>query len=208
MAENGNVDTKFAPLRTFLASLLLFCLCTSSFAQKGDSIRVSTIGTDSTKRFVKIKPKHSPSKAVMFSAVLPGLGQAYNHKYWKIPIIYAGLGVMAYFIITNQQQYNTFRAASNVANGNINKVDSIYPSYTLSDLVASRDYYHRNRDLSIIGATLIYVLNLVDAEVDAQLFSFSVSDDISMHITPTINTFTTGYGIGFAPSLSLRLNLK
>lgn len=185
----------------------LFLIGFAAFAQKGDTVKLSTIGSDSSKPFVKTKPAHSPGKAAIFSAVLPGLGQAYNHKYWKIPIIYVCLGTITYFIITNGQQFNTFQAAAVYAQNN-GGVDPNYANYSEANLVSARDYYHRFRDLSIIGGVLIYVLNIVDAEVDAQLFSFNVNDDLSMRISPSINSYATTYGIGIAPSLSLRLSIK
>ena len=197
------VSKKFA---LFLFSLVFF-ICTEAFAQKGDSVKLSTIGSDSSKPFVKNKPGHSPGKAALFSAVLPGLGQAYNHKYWKIPVVYVCLGAMTYFIITTGQQYNTYQAAAVYAQNN-GGIDPAYPNYSESDLVAGRDYYHRYRDLSIIGAAVFYVLNIVDAEVDAQLFSFNVNDNLSMRISPTLNSYATAYGVGLAPSLSFRLSLK
>lgn len=157
------------------------------------------------------KPKapttHSPAKAVLYSAILPGLGQAYNHKYWKIPIIYAGLGTMAYFIIYNQQHYNTYESALKTrTNGGI---DQYYNIYSSTDLVTIRDYYHRYRDLSVIGAAVFYVLNVVDAEVDAQMFTFNVDDDLSMRVSPSITPWClSGGGMSVTPSLSIVLKLK
>jgi hypothetical protein len=184
-----------------------FLYVNAAYSQQDSAKAVTqkpTLSEDSAKAIKPAKPRHSPGKAVLFSAVLPGLGQAYNHKYWKIPIIYAGLGATTYFMISNWQQYNTYQSAlATRTNGGIDPYANIYST---SDLVAERDYYHRYRDLAGVGVILFYVLNVVDAEVDGQLYSFDVSDDISMNIRPSLipicsNTFSLSPGLTFALKL-------
>jgi hypothetical protein len=131
-----------------------------------------------------MKP-HSPRKATILSAVLPGLGQAYNRKYWKIPIIYAGLGVSVYFLQDNLTQISYFRESYKFATDDnpatINT--SGYSAGQLQDLVIQ----HRKwRDYSYLGMAAIYLLNLVDANVDGHLFNFDVSDDLSLRISPSM----------------------
>ena len=128
---------------------------------------------------------HSPRKATIFSAVLPGAGQAYNKKYWKIPIIYAGFGVLGYLIKTNHDEYNIYKTAYRYRlDGDESTVDDFVGIYADQDLVTLKDFYRRNRDLSIIGMGVLYVLNIIDASVDAHLFYFNVSDDLTMRIEP------------------------
>ncbi len=133
--------------------------------------------------------KHSPQKATLYSTVLPGLGQAYNKKYWKIPIIYVGFGVLTYFIISNRKEYIKYNDAFNfVPEGN----DTIPPNdywykYDESQLSAGRNYYRRNMEFSCILAGLWYILNIVDAAVDAHLFDYDISDDLSIKFQPIIN---------------------
>lgn len=131
----------------------------------------------------------SPSKAALYSALLPGLGQAYNKKYWKIPLIYAGFGTMTYFIVTNGKEYNKFKDAYEYANGDSlsGKYNEYVDKYAVDELQAGRDYYRRNRDLTIIVTSFWYLLNVVDAAVDAYLFEYDVSDDLSMRIEPSFN---------------------
>lgn len=130
------------------------------------------------------------------SATVPGLGQVYNKKYWKVPIIYAGVAVFGYFINDNWKEYQHFRSAY------ITRVDTIsntYDQYDISNpafsggaaysdanLFALQEQYRKWFELSVIGATIIYVLNIVDASVDGHLFTFDVSDDLSMRILPEI----------------------
>lgn len=131
-------------------------------------------------------PKHSFSKAAIFSAVLPGLGQAYNKKYWKIPVIYAGFGVIGYFIVSNNKELSKFKEAYiYTANGDTSYTDNPYiGKYSQSQLKEAMDYYKRNRDLSIILGALWYTLNILEAYVDAHFFYYDISDDISMQVSP------------------------
>lgn len=144
---------------------------------------------------------HSPVKATLLSAVLPGAGQVYNRKYWKVPVIYAAFTGLGYLAKWNDDRYDTFRSAYQFrVDGNPETVDNYTDVYSDNDLKLLRDYYRRNRDLSLIFTGLIYVLNIVDASVDAHLFYFDVSDNLSMNITPAIlpynRTALTGIQLG------------
>jgi hypothetical protein len=132
-------------------------------------------------------PKHSVRKAAIYSAVLPGLGQAYTRKYWKIPIIYAGFGAFGYFIIRNNNEYNQFEEAYvYVANGETYPIDNPYVTkYNQDQLKEAMDYYRRNRDLSFILCALWYTLNVLEAYVDAHFFDYDISEDLSMHVSPS-----------------------
>ena len=147
----------------------------------------------------KTNTYHSPKKAAIMSAILPGLGQAYNKKYWKIPIIYAGFAGLAYAINFNQTKYVTYHTAYKYRiDKDSTTIDAFIGQYNDDQLSSLQSYYHRYRDLSVIGATLLYVLNVIDASVDAHMFTFDVSDDLSFNIRPTlintasVNHYTTG----------------
>lgn len=135
------------------------------------------------------KKPHSAKKATIMSAILPGLGQAYNKKYWKIPIIYAGFGTLYYFIRTNGQEYRKFRDAYNIV---ANNDTLLFPSNeyvvrydaNLDQLREGRNYYRRNLELSYIFTGLLYILNIIDASVDGNLYDFDVSDDLSLRLEP------------------------
>lgn len=131
----------------------------------------------------KIKRPKKPWKAAVMSACLPGLGQMYNGKWWKVPIVWGGLGAIGYFMIDSHIKFIDFRDAyRNRVNGIPTPYDGIY---TDQGLVAQRDAYRRNRDLLIIIGAAVWVLNIVDATVDAHLSSFDVSKDLSMKVRPT-----------------------
>lgn len=126
----------------------------------------------------KVKKQHSPTKALIFSAVLPGLGQAYNKKYWKIPIVYAGLGVGVYFLQDNLRQVKTLKQeylnAANTSGAN------------RGDLQERINQHKKWRDYSYLGLAVVYLLNILDANVDAHLFNFDVSKDLSMSVAPSL----------------------
>ncbi len=146
--------------------------------------------------------KHSPKKATILSAVLPGAGQVYNKKYWKVPVLYAGFATLGYFIKYNNDEYEVFKDAFVArVDGDESTVDDYVGIYSDQDLQRLKDFYRRNRDLSIVGISLLYVLNIVDASVDAHLFYFEVSDDISMRWQPGIQNLNGA----FTPGLNVAL---
>ncbi len=171
---------------------------------------------------------HSPRKASLYSAVLPGLGQAYNKKYWKIPIVYAGFGVFGYFIYFNSTNYNKYKQAlidfiddemetasyldligPNVDPGSF---DPSRPSDNFSreneewfktQLENNMNYYKRYRDLSIILTAGWYVFTIIDATVDAYLFTYDISDDISLRMDPKLFSMPGKYN-----TVGLQFSLK
>lgn len=126
------------------------------------------------------------------SAILPGLGQAYNKKYWKIPVIYGGAAVLTYFVVENNSQYHTYKNAYiNRTDGDSSTIDE-FPTFSDDDLTVRIDYYRRNRDLSYILLGVLYTLNIIDAYVDAHLKEFDVSDNLSLRTSPWINPSYNG----------------
>lgn len=132
---------------------------------------------------------HSPHKATIYSLALPGLGQAYNKKYWKIPIIYAGFGFLGYTIITNNTEMKKFTEAYRyVSNKETYPIDNPYVTKypNPADLLRGRDFYRRKVELGIIWSAALYLLNVVDAAVDAHFFDYDVSDNLALRIEPSI----------------------
>jgi hypothetical protein len=153
-------------------------------------------------------PKHSARKATFYSMALPGLGQAYNHKYWKIPVIYAGFGTLAYFIHVNNKKYKDFKEAYvwkvDTASNKPEIDNPYYLKYDASQLLEGENYYRRNLEVSIIFTTVLYILNVVDAAVDAHFFDYSVSEDLSLRVDPFISppSMAAKQGGGFKITLS------
>lgn len=153
--------------------------------------------------------QHSAHKATIYSLVLPGLGQAYNKKYWKIPIIYAGFGVLAYNIKNNNDITKEFTKAYRIK-VQYDTIPSglkyVKTDYDESQLLKGRDFYRRRVELSIIFTAAWYLLNVVDAAVDAHFFDYDVSENLSLNVKPVIiNTPNHPLGTG---GISLSMNFK
>lgn len=174
------------------------------FEVDGDFVQdTSKVKTTST----TIAKKHKPRTAVWLSAVLPGLGQAYNKKYWKIPIVYAGFGGLSYAVYYTATNYQQARKAYKLqVDENPNTIGQ-YKGYTDPEtLKAQRDFHKRNLTISGICMAVWYSLNLIDAAVDAHLFDFNMSDDLTLHWEPTI---VNPYPLQpMAMSYGLKLNLR
>jgi hypothetical protein len=184
-------------------------------------IRVKLNSRDSTSDFVplsKINPedikdtvqaqKKIPGRAGLYSAILPGLGQAYNGNYWKIPIIYSLFATVYFVGEDNNHKFQTFKKAYEIFDDG-ETVPGLNPNYTKDDLKEYKDYYKRSRDLNIIIGVAIYFLNILDASVDAHLMDYDISEDLSLKISPEVNSFcfyqnhseNSGFGIKFVLSL-------
>lgn len=171
------------------------------YAQTTESIKSVQ---DSTKQ--GLRKIHSPKKAIWMSAILPGAGQVYNRKWWKVPIIYGALGGLSYGIAWNHSMAMDFKSAYLArVDGDPNTIDPYVGRYSDSNLRDLRTYYQRNRDLCIIFTTVVYVLNLVDATVDAHLYNFDVSEDLSMRLNPCIQALPLG---GYAPTIGVVFSLR
>jgi len=126
----------------------------------------------------------SAKKASILSIILPGSGQIYNKKYWKVPIIYSSLATSIYFICENQKKLTNYENAYiDRVNG---RTDDYIDVYNNTQLISIIDYYERNRDISMMITAAIYLLNIVDASVDAHLFDFDISEDLSIETKPQI----------------------
>jgi hypothetical protein len=128
---------------------------------------------------------HTPKKAAIYSAVFPGAGQFYNRRYWKMPIIYAGLFVTGGLIAENNQLYNEYKDEA-INRYNYNVVEA-YPDLSNQQVLDNMNYYEKRRNINILFFLGVYLLQIVDATVDAHFFNFDVSENISLHAEPFIN---------------------
>lgn len=148
------------------------------------------------------KQPHSPRKAALYSAVFPGLGQAYNREYWKMPLVYAAIGTCTYFFIDNMKTYKLYRDAYRLrvdGNPDTNDTDPRTAPFDTESLKLGRDQFRQYVDYSVLFFILAYGLNIVDATVFAHLRNFDMSDDLSMRISPTlINNRTLGIGVNIS----------
>ncbi|MFT6209893.1 MAG: hypothetical protein ACJAYA_000537 [Bacteroidia bacterium] len=192
----------FIPL--FFALLLTI---SHSFAQEFETEFDTVVRPLAADTAIVKKKKHSPFKATVMSAALPGLGQVYNGKWWKVPIIYGGFGGLIYSSVFNDLQCRTYKEAYLIRiDDDPATIDQFEGQFTDANLLELVSRFQRNRDLSLIFTGVLYALNIIDATVDGHLKDFDVSDDLSLKIRPTIHML--GPGLIPAPALALTLRLK
>ena len=177
---------------------LLYILLFLLFQFQGNAQKEIALRAADTTRNI-INP-NAPAKAAFFSAVFPGLGQAYNKKYWKIPIVYLGLGIGIYSYTWNQEKYHNFRDEyKRRLDGTANPNHPIYGGKSDDWVIRGQKFHQRNRDLSALITAGIYILNIVDANVDAHLMQFNVNDNLS--VKPDLNQneidYKFNYGLTF-----------
>ncbi len=202
--------------RIFLTVLLISSIAFQAYCQIPDSIAAklkydtippagtfqrSSVNRDSNlfvvDTLVAEQPDftHSSSKAIMLAMVLPGLGQAYNKKYFKMPIVWAAVGTMGYFIVYNTNMYQ--EASLNY---------SLDPNDTTERFLRG---YRRNLEVSYIGMIAVYALQAVDAYVDAQLYNWDVSENLSLRVAPSLQPLMvpaslTGQSYGLTCSFNIK----
>lgn len=158
---------------------------------------------------------HSPHKAVMHSLMVPGWGQLYNHRWWKVPIIYGGIGLLASAVIFNQKYYSEFITLARYRERGVAPVkgDKYYDDYILYANVSDQnirdvaDNSRRNRDLSILGILAAWGIQTIDAYIDAKfIHSFTVDNDLSMKVTPGLigqPVYAQNVNSAFIPALKI-----
>jgi hypothetical protein len=165
-----------------------------------------------------------PIRATMYAAALPGLGQIYNRKYWKVPFVYAGFGALGYSVTFNSKNYNTLISAYQDFTDIIPETDSyieilstldpadydpvLHPdtynpstaAWVKTQLINGVDYYRKYRDLSYIGIVAWYLITIIDAHVDASLFDYDISDDLRATLAPVTASFA-----GLTPGITFAI---
>tara|TARA_B110000090_G_scaffold103513_1_gene116221 strand:- start:208 stop:759 length:552 start_codon:yes stop_codon:yes gene_type:complete len=149
----------------------------------------------------------APSKAAFFSAILPGLGQAYNKKYWKIPIVYGAIGTGIYFHNENNKSYKKYRGAYKRRLAGFTDDEfwgtGLTPNISNDGLVRAQKQLKRNKEMSILVTIGLYALNIIDANVDAHLMQYNIDDNLSLSPVYNFNEINSTSDL----SLSLKLSL-
>jgi Family of unknown function (DUF5683) len=204
----------------WLLCCVFLCVTQYSFSQRildstGRTIVADTtnpsVPTDSLSKVAEpVKDKkvdsvlkvHSPRKAIIRSAIIPGWGQIYNKKYWKLPLVYGALGGTAYVFFDNLQVYKdsrfAYKAKYQASRGDSSLLPGVKPEYmvySLESLRANRDQFRKYIDYSVLFFVFFWGLNVVDAAVDAHLKSFDVSPDLSLLIKPGYSEMAGTKGI-------------
>ncbi|GAA4428076.1 hypothetical protein GCM10023188_11930 [Pontibacter saemangeumensis] len=216
-----------AGLAALLTGFLLYFAPAPAQAQVitegADSVRVlvpDTLEGDKgffLANFKNIKNLDRPAKAALWSAVIPGGGQFYNKAYWKIPIVYATGAVLGYFLIDNNTKYQSFRTAlllrsdkdsttvdEYANNPEFPSLNETFGGDALRNIKFRRDYYRRNRDLTVLLSIGAYALQMAEAYVHAHLKEFDVSDDLALRVQPNLIPVTAATTT-MAPALTITL---
>ena len=198
--SSSNLPSKTL-LWSFLVALCILGIGTgTAYGQSDSSAQASPKKLEKVVDSPSLLPK-DPKKATMLSAILPGAGQVYNGKTWKVPILYAGILTDVYFIQYNHKRYERFRdALFALDKGEPNQ----FPSLNRAALVRNVDYWRQNRDLTLLLMLGIYALNLVDANVDAHLSGFDISEDLTLKIVPQIGTLSASSTTGLSFTLQFK----
>jgi hypothetical protein len=198
--SSSNLPSKTL-LWSFLVALCILGIGTGTAnGQSDSSAQIPPKKLEKVVDSPSLLPK-DPKKATMLSAILPGAGQVYNGKTWKVPILYAGILTDVYFIQYNHKRYERFRdALFALDKGETNQ----FPSLNRAALVRNVDYWRQNRDLTLLLMLGIYALNLVDANVDAHLSGFDISEDLTLKIAPQIGTLSASSTTGLSFTLQFK----
>ncbi|RMB63981.1 hypothetical protein EAX61_00955 [Dokdonia sinensis] len=153
-----------------------------------------------------------PAKAAFYGAVLPGLGQAYNKDYWKLPIVYGAMGTGVYFAVENNNEFQRYRTAfKERLAGRVDEFTIIDPEtgelrevFTDDALIDAQDFFRRRKELSILITAGLYVLQIIEANVDAHLSQYDVSDDITF--APDMQPDDLGMAMSYGFKLTYQLD--
>ncbi len=182
----------------FWLVLAAIVISTGAFGQKRKNM--DRVYNDSTRTVYA-------RKATLLSVVLPGSGQIYNRKFWKVPLVYGGAAAFIYFIDLNNKRYKEY---GDIYEQKVNgTADPRWDQVNQESIRRYRDYWRRNRDLNVIGLGVLYFLQIIDANVDAHLYQYDISDDLTVRYEPILNkpvqnplSFKTSNTIGLKLSLN------
>jgi Family of unknown function (DUF5683) len=210
----------FLVLVAMLATVTAFTQQKETFVT-ADSLNTTTVTTDSTKNGVVKKIRvYKPRVAALRSAILPGWGQVYNKKYWKIPIVYLGLGITGGILIYNLKNYKNTRfayqaiykasqpGATHADSADYFKIKPPLQRYSLGTLKYYRDSFRQDIDYSVLVIILFWGLNVIDATVDAHLKAFDVSPDLSLQIKPGRSKMAGTSGLSLVLNIGKNINSR
>ena len=201
----------------YLFLCVVFCVCANNiFAQKTNPFAIDSLSKKIKKKKVfdvndtSVTNNYKPGIAIKRSAMLPGWGQYTNKKYWKIPIVYAGIGIPAYLFFRNIRQYKEAKAAYANANDKnpLNDFEIPEPYYSVRNspdvIKGFRNEVRQNADYSVLFFVLFWGLNVADAAVDAHLKTFNVSDDLTLQFKAGYSPMAKTSGVSLVLSIGSR----
>jgi len=200
-----------------LSGFILMCFLAHSVASaqikdnnsaRKDTAKVAVKKTPAIKDSARIEIEAMPRRAALKSAMLPGLGQIYNKRWWKVPLVYGGFVGIGLVFEFNQRYYKIFLKEAQFRQENPGKTQNVlFAGYSTEGIISIKDSYRRDRDLSVLAGLGFYAINIIDAYVDAKFFRFDISDELSLQVNPTINQSIPVHASGFAPVVGLRFKL-
>lgn len=174
-----------------MLSALLFCLWaigTKAQTPKDSAAKSSTVKPVNLwgKGFFNWGDPHSPRKATVYSAIIPGMGQAYNRKYWKVPIVWAAMGGVGYYTLDNARKMRKINDTLRAFYIKHNDTLAANPLH-----LQTRNRYRQQRDMGILAFTALYVLQIIDATVDAHFYKLDFNQSLSASLRPSPARFLT-----------------
>ncbi|HTE02088.1 MAG TPA: DUF5683 domain-containing protein [Mucilaginibacter sp.] len=194
---------------------------TVAVKNKADSLTLKRDSAKSKKYYPKITQEkayhpdslHSPHKAVMRSLMIPGWGQLYNHRWWKVPVIYAGIGLLVDAVIFNQHYYSIFLKEAKLREKGIQAGrNPLYTDVSDPDITSAVNAYVRNRDLCILGTLGAWGIQMIDAYIDAKFIqSYTMDNNLSFKVSPGVISqpyYATNSSISLMPAIKITFTLK
>ncbi len=180
--------------RRLLSLIFLLCLLgqIKAYSQNSDTIpqkkqaKPEVAPNGVVKDSARLAVEAMPRIAARRSAILPGLGQIYNKRWWKVPLVYGGFVGIGLVYEFNQRQYKIFLTEAQYRQEDPEKANPAWKVYTDEGIIGIKDDYRRTRDLSILAGVAFYAVQIIDAYIDAKFFRFDVSNDLSIKVDPFI----------------------
>ncbi len=193
----------------FLCFLIVMSFSIKSWSQvteriENDTLTVENQDTSAVIKQVKVEEDSvvmkyntlTPKRVSMYAALIPGMGQYKNRQYWKMPIVYVGLGVATYFVIDNRKEYNFYRSIYAGRLSNDPEAFQKMPEYNMETIRRARDFYRKNMEMSVIFGVLGYGVQIIDALIFAHLKDYDISDDLSLRLqSPQMNPQAIGFAV-------------
>ena len=192
----------------FLTQSDALCQVRGTNPAKSDSSKVQVKKEPVLKDSARLAIEAMPRRAAMRSLMLPGLGQIYNKRWWKVPLVYGGFIGIGLVFEFNQRNYKVFLKEAQFRQLNPEKTENpLYSGYTNEGIIQIKDAYRRDRDLSVLAGLGFYAITIIDAYVDAKFFRFDISDELSLKVQPSVSSSPVN-AAAFSPAVGLKLKLS
>lgn len=193
----------------FIAHSNVYAQNRNAKSSQRDTSTIAPKKTETVKDSARLALEAMPRIAARRSAILPGLGQIYNKRWWKVPLVYGGFVGIGLVYEFNQRNYKIFLKEAQFRQENPGKTQNpLYAPYTTEGIINIKDAYRRNRDLSILGGLGFYTINIIDAYIDAKFFRFDLSDDLSVQLKPSVQQTVPVHASASGAVLGLKLKIQ